>query len=183
MSKIGKQSIILPSGVEMKADNSEIVVKGPKGEVHVKMMPSFSIQINGQEVSVIPPSELSKDSSALWGTLRALLQNAVDGVAKGFEKRLVLEGVGFRSMVEGDNLNLTIGLSHPVKFPIPVGIRIVVEKEGLIIISGIDKDLVGRTAAEIRATKKPEPYKGKGIHYKGEIIRRKDGKKAASTTA
>jgi large subunit ribosomal protein L6 len=182
MSKIGKQIIILPEKIEAKLDDSRIIVKGPKGEMGVDLIYGFKIEIDEKSIKVIPGDRLSKKSPALWGTLRALINNAVLGVTKGFEKKLEIEGIGFKAILEGQTLSLNVGFSHPVKFPIPEGIKIIVEKN-IITISGIDKDLVGRTAAEIRAIKKPEPYKGKGIHYVGEVVRRKSGKKAAGTTS
>ncbi len=182
MSKIGKQIIILPEKTEAKIDDSRIIVKGPKGELGVNLVYGFKVEIDEKSIKISPESNFSKKSPALWGTLRALINNAVLGVTKGFEKKLEIEGIGFKAILEGQNLSLNVGFSHPVKYPIPEGIKITVEKN-LITITGIDKDLVGRTAAEIRAIKKPEPYKGKGIHYLGEVIRRKSGKKAAGTTS
>lgn len=182
MSKIGKQIIIIPEQTEVRMEDSRIIIKGPKGELGVDVFFGFKIEISEKDIKVIPESRLGKKSPALWGTLRALINNAVLGVTKGFEKKLEIEGIGFKVNLEGQNLSLNVGFSHPVKFLIPEGIKAIVEKN-LITISGIDKDLVGRTAAEIRTIKKPEPYKGKGIHYLGEVIRRKSGKKAAGTTA
>ncbi|HNW96768.1 MAG TPA: 50S ribosomal protein L6 [Candidatus Paceibacterota bacterium] len=182
MSKIGKQIIILPEKIEAKIEDSKIIIKGPKGELSVDIIFGFKVEINEKDIKVIPESNFSKKKPALWGTLRALINNAVIGVSKGFEKKLEIEGIGFKAALDGQNLSLNVGFSHPVKFPIPEGIKITIEKN-LLTISGISKDLVGRTAADIRAIKKPEPYKGKGIHYVGEVIRRKSGKKAAGTTA
>ncbi len=182
MSKIGKQIIILPEKTEARIEDSQVVIKGPKGELKVDIIFGFKVEIGEKDIKVIPETHFGKKSPALWGTLRALINNAVLGVTKGFEKKLEIEGIGFKANVEGQNLSLNVGFSHPVKFAIPEGIKITIEKS-LITIVGIDKDLVGRTAAEIRSIKKPEPYKGKGIHYVGEVIRRKSGKKAAGTTA
>jgi len=182
MSKIGKQIIILPEKTEARIEDSRIIIKGPKGELGVDIMFGFKVEITDKDIKVVPESHFAKKTPALWGTLRALINNAVLGVTKGFEKKLEIEGIGFKAALDGQNLSLNVGFSHPVKFPIPEGIKITVEKN-LLTISGMSKDLVGRTAAEIRSIKKPEPYKGKGIHYVGEVIRRKSGKKAAGTTA
>jgi len=130
----------------------------------VDIISGFKVSLDGKNVKVEPETNFAQKTPALWGTLRALINNAVLGVIKGFEKKLEIEGIGFKANVEGQNLVLNVGFSHPVKLLIPEGIKITVEKS-LITVSGIDKDLVGRTAANIRATKKPEPYKGKGIHY------------------
>ena len=182
MSKIGKKIIIIPAGVEVKINGNKLEVKGPKGELALDIFPEFQAELNDKELKIVPPASINKQTPALWGTLRALINNMVVGVSQGYEKKLELEGIGFKAAVEGENLVLNLGFSHPVKFPIPQGLKIAVTKN-LITINGIDKDLVGRTAAEIRSLKKPEPYKGKGIHYLGEVIRRKAGKKAASTTS
>ena len=182
MSKIGKQIIILPEKTEAKVEDSKIIIKGHKGELSVDIIFGFEVEVSEKDIKVTPNSNFGKKSPALWGTLRALINNAVIGVSKGFEKKLEIEGIGFKAALDGQNLSLNVGFSHPVKFPIPEGIKITIEKN-LLTISGISKDLVGRTAADIRAIKKPEPYKGKGIHYVGEVIRRKSGKKAAGTTA
>lgn len=183
MSKIGKKEILIPANVEIRIDSGSIFVKGPKGELNLEIHSDFKIEISDKILKVIPPSVTNKETFAIWGTMRALVQNAVFGVVNGYQKKLEIEGVGYRAAVEGDKLSLTIGFSHPVKLPIPKGISIVVDKNNAMMITGIDKDLVGRTAAVIRSQKKPEPYKGKGIKYAGEIIRRKDGKKAASTAS
>ncbi|HOX21496.1 MAG TPA: 50S ribosomal protein L6 [Candidatus Paceibacterota bacterium] len=182
MSKIGKKIINLPAGVEVQINVSELMAKGPKGELKLAIFPGFKAELTDKELQILPPAKANKQTPALWGTLRALINNMVVGVSQGYEKKLELEGIGFKAAVEGDNLILNLGFSHPVKFPIAQGLKITVVKN-LITISGIDKDLVGRTAAEIRSLKKPEPYKGKGIHYLGEVIRRKAGKKAAGTTS
>ncbi len=123
---------------------------------------------------------LKKQTKSNWGTLRSLVANAVTGVAEGFSKKLIIEGVGYRVVKEGNNLNMSLGFSHPVKFEAPIGIIFEVEKNSILTVKGFDKNLVGQTAAKIRAFKKPEPYKGKGFHYEGEVIRRKAGKKAAT---
>lgn len=182
MSKIGKKPIILPEGVEVKIGAEEVLIKGLKGELSVRIFSGFKVGLEGGELRVIPPEKTQKQTNALWGTFKALLKNAVLGVTTGYEKQLEFEGIGFKVAIEGENLVLSLGFSHPVKLAIPKGIKITVNKN-IITVSGIDKDLVGRTASQIRALKKPEPYKGKGIRYLGEVIRRKAGKKAATTTA
>lgn len=180
MSKIGKAKIKLPSGVEAKISDSVFSVKGPKGELNEKIFDGFSISIEDSEISVIPPENAGKETPALWGTLRALISNAVIGVSEGYEKKLIVEGIGFKVAIEGKNLVLNLGFSHSINFPIPDGIEMTTEKN-TITIKGINKELVGQTAAEIRAFKKPEPYKGKGIRYSDEVVRRKAGKKAVGT--
>ncbi|MEK9154920.1 MAG: 50S ribosomal protein L6 [Patescibacteria group bacterium] len=179
MSKVGKKPIIIPEGVEAKVNNNILEFKGKNGAIFVKILPYIKFEIKDNSLSF----EIEKDfkqSRSNWGTTRALAQNAIIGVKEGFSKNLELEGVGYKASMDGNNLTLNLGFSHPIKVIPPQGIAISVEKNS-IKISGIDKSLVGKIAAEIRAIKKPEPYKGKGIKYRGEIIRRKEGKKAAST--
>jgi len=182
MSKIGKKIINIPAGVEVQINANELTAKGPKGELKLNIFPDFQAELTDKELKILPPAKTNKQTSALWGTLRALINNMIVGVFQGYERKLEIEGIGFKAVVEGENMVLNLGFSHPVKFPIPQGLKITVVKN-LITINGIDKDLVGRTAAEIRSLKRPEPYKGKGIHYLGEVIRRKAGKKAAVTTS
>lgn len=178
MSKIGKKPIILPSGVTVTDNSGEFLVKGPKGEITVSTLPYLSIVLAPDSITV----ELSKNikqGRSNWGTLRSLLNNAVIGVTEGFSKELEINGVGYRAEVNGSDLILNLGFSHPVKFSVPSGLTIAVEKN-IIKINGADKNLVGRTAAEIRSFRKPEPYKGKGIKYVGEVIIRKAGKKVGA---
>lgn len=179
MSKIGKQLIIIPENVEIKINQQEIKVKGPQGELSQSIPPQIKLILKEQELQVIP-QEKSKNNSALWGLLRALIFNMVKGVTEGFEKKLEIEGVGYRASLQGNKLILSLGFSHPIEVVAPAGIEFKVDKN-VITISGIDKQIVGQIAAKIRAYRKPEPYKGKGIHYVGEVIRRKAGKKAATT--
>ncbi|HOD96688.1 MAG: 50S ribosomal protein L6 [Candidatus Paceibacterota bacterium] len=179
MSKIGKKLIVIPDNVKIEVLENEVMIKGPKGELKVPLFPDFNVELEGNYLKIIPTRE-KKFTSAFWGTLRSLIANAVKGVSEGFEKKLEIEGVGYRANVEGNILVLNLGFSHPIRFEIPKGIDIVVAKN-LITISGADKQLVGQTAAKIRSFRKPEPYKGKGIHYVGEHIRRKAGKKATAT--
>ena len=180
MSRIGRQPIIISDGVEVKIDGDLILVKGKKGELSQKIVPSVKIEIKGKTISLKQDNK-TKNGLALWGTLRALIANMVEGVSKGFSKKLIIEGIGFKATVNGSKLVLNLGFSHPVEILAPKGIEFKVEKN-TILISGIDKQVVGQVAANIRVQKKPEPYKGKGIRYDGEIIRRKDGKKAVGTT-
>lgn len=169
MSRLIKKSIVVPEGVSASVASGAFTVKGPKGEL--------SVPLRGGELSVAD-GKISAGSGTLW----ALARNAVAGVTEGFVKNLEIEGVGYRAVLEGKELVLHLGYALPVRMKLPEGISVAVEKN-MVKVSGIDKDLVGRAAAEIRAMKKPEPYKGKGIRYQGEVIRRKAGKKAASSSA
>lgn len=178
MSRIGKQIIRVPSGVEIKLTKSEILVKGQKGELKQELPSFLKVEINGDDLRVRAENSEDKKQKSLWGTMNKLIVNMVQGVSEGFEKRLEMVGVGYRAEVNQNNLVLGIGYSHPVNFSIPDGIEVQVEKN-IIIIKGIDKQVVGDVAARIRRLRKPEPYKGKGIKYVGEVIRRKVGKKAA----
>ena len=178
MSRIGKKQIIIPAGVEVKIDGISIEVKGPKGVLKMQAVPEISIEIKENEVHFIPKKEDLK-SRALWGLTRTLVSNMVDGVTKGFMKKMEINGVGFKAGVEGNKLVLSVGLSHTVDIVAPEGIEFKVEKN-VITVSGIDKALIGQVSATIRRVKPPEPYKGKGIRYVGEIIKKKLGKKAAA---
>jgi large subunit ribosomal protein L6 len=181
MSRLGKKPILIPSGVEVKIDGEIVSVKGPKGELKRLFKNDVNISLNDNEM-VLSPSRNSKEVMALWGTYVSHLKNMIDGVTKGFEKKLVIEGIGFRAQLEGKNLVLNLGFSHPIKIGIPDDLKAQVEKN-IISILGADKEKVGALSAKIRALKKPEPYKGKGIRYENEIIRRKAGKKAATAAA
>ena len=182
MSRIGKKTIIIPEGVEVKIDDQEITVKGPKGELFLKILDGFLIEQKENTLSVVPIKGRGKINSAIWGLTRALLQNNVEGVTQGFEKKLEIRGVGYRATLEGEKkLKLELGFSHLVELDVPDNLKVAVEKN-IIIISGIDKQKVGEFAAKIRAFRKPEPYKGKGVRYLGEKVRRKEGKKAATAT-
>jgi large subunit ribosomal protein L6 len=187
MSRIGKKPIEIIDGVEAKVSGHEISIKGPKGELSFVVEPEIKIEINDKNILVFPKSleknkqgRISKRESALWGLSRALISNMMNGVKNGYEKKLEIEGVGFRAEVEGKNLSLKIGFTHLVKIEAPKGIEFKVEKN-VIIVSGVDKQKVGEIAAKIRKAKPAEPYKGKGIKYAGEIIRRKAGKKAITS--
>lgn len=179
MSRIGKKIIQIPSGVEVKINNGSISVKGAKGELSREIDKEISVEIKDSNL-LISPKEAGKDSSALWGTSQALINNMIMGVSKGFEKKLLFEGVGYKAVVNGNKLTLGLGFSHPVEIETPKGIEFKVEKN-TIIISGIDKHLVGQVAANIRLKRRVEPYKGKGIRYEKEIVRRKAGKKATAS--
>ncbi|MBP9802416.1 50S ribosomal protein L6 [Patescibacteria group bacterium] len=175
MSRIGKKPIAIPTGVEVKIDGTQVTVKGSKGTLQVEVLPVVKTEMaDGQLIFSIENPEEKKDR-ALWGLFRNLVNNAIIGVSQGFTKSLEINGVGFKAMMQGKDLSLNVGFSHPVLFKTPEGITIETEKN-VIKISGIDKQMVGQAAAEIRAIKKPEPYKGKGIKYSDEIIRRKAGK-------
>lgn len=176
MSRIGKQPIQIPDGVEIKIEGQEISVKGPKGELKRIINPEIEAVKKDKEIIVSIKQE-SKKSKALWGLIRTLINNMVQGVVKEHEKKLEIQGVGYRANLEGEDLVLLVGYSHPVKIKRPEGINFTVEKN-IITITGIDKELVGQIAAKIRKVRKPEPYKGKGIRYVGEVVRRKVGKKA-----
>lgn len=175
MSRIGNLPIQIPEGVTVEKTGGQVLVKGSKGELKMNIDPKIEVLIGGQNILVKRKNE-QKATKALHGLTRALLANMIKGVTEGWSKTVELVGVGFRAQSLGDTLNLTIGFSHPVKIRAPVGILFEVEDNTKITVSGIDKQLVGQVAAKIRAIKKPEPYKGKGIRYEGEYIRRKAGK-------
>ena len=178
MSRIGNKTITIPAGVEVTvASGNEVTVKGPKGTLTRQFAPILGIQVEGGECHVTRPNDL-KATKQLHGTTRALLHNMVVGVSEGFEKRLELVGIGFRSAVSGNKLTLNIGYSHPVELELWSDVKVECASPSEIVVSGIDKQKVGEFAANIRAARKPEPYKGKGIRYKGEYVRRKEGKTA-----
>ncbi len=182
MSRIGKQAIIIPSGVNItQAADGSIVVKGPKGELSYIAPSLVNVEIKDNEVIVKRVNE-TKAARSFHGLVRTLIDNMVTGVTKGFSKRLEVNGVGYRAQVQGNKLVLSLGFSHPVEHIIPDGITVKMDadKKNVIIVEGIDKQKVGQVAAEIRAYRKPEPYKGKGIKYENEYIRRKAGKTAAA---
>jgi len=182
MSRIGKQPVTIPAGVTItQGADGALIVKGPKGELSYTPTPEVTVVIDGDQV-VITRNEETKKARSFHGLTRTLIQNMVDGVTKGFVKRLEVNGVGYKANVQGNKLVLALGYSHPIEHLIPEGIKIEIdpEKKNIIVVSGIDKQKVGQTAAEIRAYRKPEPYKGKGIKYEDEYIRRKAGKTAAA---
>lgn len=175
MSKIGKKIISIPDTVDIKLQDGLVMVKGPKGQQEVSLHPQVILEIADKSVQVSVKNPEDRKQKALWGTFRALIQNAIHGVTVGFEKKLDIVGVGYKSAVSNGKIVLNVGYSHPVELLIPQGLEAKVEKN-TITISGIDKQLVGEYSAKIREVRKPEPYKGKGIKYSDEIIRRKAGK-------
>ena len=177
MSRIGKQPIPIPSGVQVTLDGLAITVKGPKGELRREIHPEMQVAVDDDRIVVTRPSD-RPTHRALHGLTRALLANMVAGVESGYSKRLEMQGVGYRVQLIGANLQLAVGFSHTVDVAAPDGITFEVEGNTKIIVRGIDKELVGQTAAEIRKVRPPEPYKGKGIRYEGEHVRRKAGKAA-----
>ncbi len=180
MSRVGKKPILIPQGVEVKIEGQKIRVIGQKGELSINVRPEIKVEFKEDKIFIVPQAE-TKKTKAFWGLTRVLLSNMVRGIKEGYEKKLQIEGIGYRAALEGNNLVLFVGFSHPVKIEAPAGIKFSIEKN-IITVSGIDKGLVGQTAAKIRRAQPPEPYKGKGIRYFGEIIRKKVGKKAVTTT-
>ena len=178
MSRIGKKPVVLPQGVSARLADDQIVVKGPKGEMKHRLHPRIKVEIAGAQVTFSRSTDRTPDRAA-HGLMRSLVAGAVLGVTRGFEKTLEINGVGFRAQVEGRKLNMTLGFSHPVVFEIPQGISVELAQKNQLIIRGVDKYLVGHVAANIRSLKPPEPYKGKGIKYIEEHIRRKVGKTGA----
>jgi large subunit ribosomal protein L6 len=178
MSRIGKQTVIIPTGTEVTLTGTVLNVKGPKGTLTRDFPGQVTLHINGSEITFTPNKEGDRTINALWGTYASHVKNMVIGVNEGYSKKLILEGVGFKSEVAGQFLNLALGFSHPVKIEIPAGLTVTAEKNNITVM-GIDKELVGSFTAQVRANKKPEPYKGKGFRYHDEVIRRKQGKKAA----
>jgi len=180
MSRIGNKVIVIPEGVEVDIKaNNEVVVKGPKGTLTDQFDANMAFEIEGNEITVKRPND-TKRIKQLHGTTRSLIANMIEGVSKGFEKELELVGIGYRASKSGNSLVLNVGYSHPIEFDLEEGVEIEVPSATSIKVSGIDKQRVGAWAAEIRAVRKPEPYLGKGIKYKGEHIRRKEGKTAAA---
>ena len=177
MSRVGKKQIKIPTGVEVKVDGRIVTVKGPKGLLKQELHPVVSVEINGDIIAVKIENENDKSQRALWGLFASLLGNMIAGVTMGFSKQLEINGVGFKANALGRKLVLNVGFSHPVEYNIPEGLDIKTEGN-IITISGIDKQLVGEVTAQIRKIKKPEPYKGKGIKYVGEEIKKKAGKAA-----
>ncbi|MFA6269737.1 MAG: 50S ribosomal protein L6 [Candidatus Paceibacterota bacterium] len=176
MSRIGKKGIVIPDKTEVTMNSGVILVKGPKGSLEKIFRSDILVTINEKDISLTLAKE-NKQTRALWGTYASHLKNMVKGVTEGFEKKLILEGVGFKSQVTGNKLILALGFSHPVEVEIPEGLSVKAEKN-IVTVSGIDKELVGSFSAKTRALKKPEPYKGKGFRYFDEVIRRKQGKRS-----
>ncbi len=176
MSRIGKKPVIIPDGVEVKFENNVLTAKGPLGTETVDVRPEISVKIEGNEVIVDVNNHEDRKARALWGLTRTLINNAVEGVKHGFTKKLEIQGVGYRANMEGSNLNLVLGFSHPILITPPEGIKIAVEANTKITVTGSNKQAVGDVAAEIRSKRPPEVYKGKGVRYEGEYVRRKAGK-------
>ena len=176
MSRIGKKAVPIPSGVTANIEGQIVKIKGPKGAMQVVLPDDVTVTMDNGEVKVDPRNE-TKRARAMWGTSRTLVSNIVIGVTKGFEKKLEITGVGYRAALQGKNLQIALGYSHDVIYPIPEGITIVAPKPTEIVVTGIDKQKVGQVAAEIRGFRPPEPYKGKGVKYAGEYVFRKEGKK------
>jgi large subunit ribosomal protein L6 len=176
MSRIGKRPVTIPSGVSAEIADGTLTVKGPKGTLTLSLRDEISYAVDGDAI-VVKPGNDSKQARAFWGMQRTLVDNLVTGVTQGYTKVLEITGVGYRANAQGKNLKLQLGYSHDVDFPIPEGIEVKTPDNTTVEISGIDKQKVGQVAAEIRRWRKPEPYKGKGIKYRGEFIFRKEGKK------
>ena len=179
MSRIGRKPIAVPAGVEVKIDGHTVTVKGPKGTLTRTLNEEMTITMEGNEILVTRPNDEIKERS-LHGLTRTLIHNMIVGVTEGFEKKLEIQGVGYHGQMQGKNLNLTLGFSHPVIVEPPEGITISTPSSVVIVVSGADKEKVGMVAAEIRSWREPEPYKGKGIRYSGEHVRRKAGKTGAT---
>ena len=184
MSRIGSKTIAIPSGVTVEVKESVVHVKGAKATLVYQLLPEVTIEVNGSELKVVRKND-SDESRARHGLTRSLLANMVAGVASGHEKKLEIIGVGYRAQLKGKNLGLTLGFSHPIEFPIPEGIEILQDEKNkaILTIRGADKHLVGQVAADIRSLRPPEPYKGKGIRYVDEQVRRKPGKAAVAKAA
>ena len=177
MSRIGHKVINIPAGTTVDVNTNVVTVKGPKGELTTTFNPMFTYEINGTELTVKRPNDL-KQTKALHGTTRALLHNMVVGVSEGFKKSLIIVGIGYRAQMRGNDLVLNIGYSHEVVITPEQGVKITCTSATELVVEGCDRQAVGQTAARIRAVREPEPYKGKGIKYKGEFILRKEGKRA-----
>lgn len=181
MSRVGKKPIVLPENVTVNAKDGLVEVGGPKGKLSFKLPAGVKLTAEGKNIRIETESA-SREEKILWGTVRALVANMVTGVTDGYERKLEIEGIGFKAQLKGNDLVLSLGFSHPVEYQAPAGISFKLEKN-VISILGIDKAVVGEVAASIRQLKKPEPYKGKGIRYQGEIVRRKAGKKVTAAAA
>lgn len=178
MSRIGKKPIIIPEGIEAKIEGNKIIVKGPKGELQKEFRPEIKVEVSEGKILVTPQEE-TKKTPAFWGLTRTIIFNMIKGVTGGYEKKLEIQGVGYKTNLEGEDLVLQVGFSHPVKIKKPEDIKFSVEKN-IITVSGFDKELVGQIAAKIKRVRPPEPYKGKGIRYLDEEVRRKAGKKVVT---
>jgi large subunit ribosomal protein L6 len=182
VSRIGKRPIPLPKGVAVSVAGQEVTVKGPKGEIKRVVHPELKVEADDKQVSVSRPSDETRHK-ALHGLTRTLIRNMVQGVSQGYSKTLEIHGVGYKAELQGGGLKLTVGFSHPVDFKAPPGIKFTVDNNVVIKVDGVDKELVGQVASEVRRVRPPEPYQGKGIRYQGEHVRRKAGKTGATATA
>jgi large subunit ribosomal protein L6 len=180
MSRIGKRSILIPQGIEVEIKGSEIKIRGPKGELSIKIHPHVKVEKGDSRILITVKNPDLKEDKSLWGLYGSSIKNMIAGVTKGFEKKLEIIGVGYKAALTGDKLVLNIGFSHPVEFELPKNISVNIDKN-IINIAGVDKQLVGEIAARIRAVRPPEPYKGTGIKYVDEVIRKKAGKAAKAT--
>lgn len=176
MSRVGKLPVAIPSGVTVEHTGQHITAKGKKGELSLGLTGAVTVEVQNGEVVVTPAND-SKESRSMWGTTRANISNMVQGVSEGFSKTLEVNGVGYRCAVQNNLLTISLGFSHEVKYVLPKGVEASVDKQTVITLSGADKQKVGQVASEIRALRKPEPYKGKGVRYQGEYVRMKEGKK------
>lgn len=176
MSRVAKKPVIIPAGVEVSISNFSVKIKGAKGTIQREIQENVEVKKEENKILFVP-REGSEIADAIAGTTRALVNNMVTGVTNGFERKLVLIGVGFKAQVQGKVLNLSLGFSHPVKFPIPTGVTIETPSQTEVLVKGVDKHLIGQVAAEIRSFRPPEPYKGKGVRYEGEVVVQKEGKK------
>jgi large subunit ribosomal protein L6 len=176
MSRIGKKAVAVPSGITANVEGQTVKIKGPKGALQVVVPDDVAVKLDAGQIKVDPRAD-TKRARAQWGTSRTLIANLISGVTKGFEQRLEINGVGYRAAVQGKNLQIALGYSHDIVYPIPEGITIATPRPVEIVITGIDRQKVGQVAAEIRDYRPPEPYKGKGIKYAGERVFRKEGKK------
>ena len=177
MSRIGKKVIAIPAKTEVSLSGGLLTVKGPLGTLTKKLKQDIEVTIGATEITLVP-KRITLENKALWGTYASHIMNMISGVTTPFVKKLIVEGIGYKSDVKGNNLVLALGFSHPVNVPIPEGLKVTADKN-IITATGIDKEVVGEFTASIRSLKKPEPYKGKGIRYEGEIVKRKQGKKTA----
>lgn len=178
MSRVGKKSILIPEDVEVKIQGQELIIQGPKGELRKTIRPEIKVIVKENKIFLSPQFQ-TKKTDAFWGLFRSLIFNMIQGVTEGFEKKLEIEGLGFRATIEGEDLVLSVGFTHPVRIKASQGIKFSVEKN-IITVAGIDKEKVSQVAAKIRKVKPTEPYKGKGIRYEGEQVRRKPGKKVVT---
>lgn len=178
MSRIGKKEIVIPEGVQVSLSDGALKVKGPKGELQRQFLPDINIEISGKTIKLVPVSQ-DVFRRSLWGTYGSHIANMIEGVTKGFEKKLLIEGTGYKWEITGQKIKLALGFSHPMWLELPAGLTVKIDK-GELTLSGADKELVGSFAAKIRSLKKPEPYKGKGIRYAGEVIERKQGKRSTT---